>query len=237
MTLMLHNLTSLQHLQMYGFRKIQKMPTDFFIGLNALASLSIVFWPELEFLAEGIFQNCSLSSISICGCKKLRSLSESFLNLTMLKDLTLEDCPMLNGFPSGLNQLISLQRLNMSGKTITSSDWFGYSSSLRDSSGLVVLPEALQHLSSLEYLGISYFSELASLPDWLGNLTTLKELEIDACPDLECIPMSMQRLTNLKKLSIVKCPKLEQKYEKEVGEDWHKISHIPHVDIRSDWFR
>ncbi|KAF4379776.1 hypothetical protein F8388_023793 [Cannabis sativa] len=136
MTLMLHNLTSLQHLQMYGFRKIQKMPTDFFIGLNALASLSI----------------------------------------------------------------------------------------------------ALQHLSSLEYLGISYFSELASLPDWLGNLTTLKELEIDACPDLECIPMSMQRLTNLKKLSIVKCPKLEQKYEKEVGEDWHKISHIPHVDIRSDWY-
>uniref|UniRef100_A0A803PYQ7 NB-ARC domain-containing protein n=1 Tax=Cannabis sativa TaxID=3483 RepID=A0A803PYQ7_CANSA len=232
---LLHNLTSLQHLRISGFQKIQKMPTDFFIGLNALASLEIICCFELEFLAEGIFQNCSLSSISIRGCKKLRSLSESFLNLTTLKHLTLEDCPMLNGFPSGLNQLISLQYLSMSGITITSSDGFGYSSS-RDSSKLVVLPEALQHLSSLEYLSIFCFSELALLPDWLGNLTTLKELGIKGCPDLECIPMSMQRLTNLKKLYIWRCPKLEQKCEKEVGEDWHKISHIPHVDIRSDWW-
>ncbi|KAM6576129.1 hypothetical protein CsatB_027966 [Cannabis sativa] len=233
---LLNNITSLQNLTIYGFKKIQEMPADFLIGLNALASLEIIFWPELEFLAEGIFQNCSLSSISISGCKKLRSLSESFLNLTMLKDLTLKDCPMLNDFPSGLNQLISLQRLHLSGITITSSDGFTYSGSLRDSFKLVVLPEGLQHLSSLEYLEISNFSKLASLPDWIGNLTTLKELRIEGCPDLECIPMSMQRLTNLKTLSIQWCPKLEQKCEKEVGEDWHKVSHIPQVHIRSKWY-
>uniref|UniRef100_A0A803PYP6 Disease resistance R13L4/SHOC-2-like LRR domain-containing protein n=1 Tax=Cannabis sativa TaxID=3483 RepID=A0A803PYP6_CANSA len=220
---MLHNLTSLQELSISGFKKIQELPTDFLIGLNALKFLEIENCEELKCLPEGMFRDCSLRRIRIDNCENLRSLPECFQNLTMLNHLELSNCPAMEGFPSGPNQLISLQHLNIGGT---------YKASQR----LVVLPEGLQHLCSLEYLEISYILELASLPDWLGNLTTLKELKIIECPDLECIPMSMQRLTNLKKLSIERCPKLEQKCEKEVGEDWHKISHIPHVDIRSDWW-
>ncbi|KAM6576128.1 hypothetical protein CsatB_027965 [Cannabis sativa] len=191
---MLHNLTSLQQLTIRDFWRIQELPSDFLNGLIALQSLEIRYCFKLKCLPEGMFRDCSLRRIAIDNCPALEE-----------------------GFPSGPNQLISLQHLSIA------------------SQRLPVLPEGLQHLSSLEYLQISYISELASLPDWLGNLTTLKELGIKGCWDLECIPMSMQRLTNLKKLSIVQCPKLEQRCEKEVGEDWHKISHIPHVNIRSYW--
>ncbi|KAF4379781.1 hypothetical protein F8388_023798 [Cannabis sativa] len=188
---MLHNLTTLQKLTINRFEKIQELPSDFLNGLIALQSLQIWNCPELKCLPEGMFEHCSLRRVVIGNCPALEE-----------------------GFPSGPNQLISLQHLSIA------------------SQRLPVLPEGLQHLSSLEYLEISYISELASLPDWLGNLTTLKELKIIECPDLECLPMSMQRLTNLKTLSIQRCPKLEQRCEKEIGEDWHKISHIPHLDIR-----
>ncbi|KAF4379778.1 hypothetical protein F8388_023795, partial [Cannabis sativa] len=208
-------LTSLQQLTISHFGKIQDLPTDFLFGLNALHHLEISSCRELKCLPEGMFRDCPLQSIIIYDCKKLRSLSESFKNLTMLNSLQLHNCPAIEeGFPSGLNHLISLQLLIIRG-------------SYDAPQSLAILPEGLQHLSSLEYLELSFLRELALLPDWLGNLTTLKEFKIKGCPDLECIPMSMQRLTNLKKLFIVKCPKLEQKCEKEVGEDWYKISHIP----------
>ncbi|KAM6576119.1 hypothetical protein CsatB_027956 [Cannabis sativa] len=187
---MLHNLTNLQKLTIESFWWIQEFPSDFLNGLIALQTLEIRGCLELKCLPEGMFRDCSLQRIDI------------------------ENCPAIEeGFPSGPNQLISLQHLSIA------------------SQRLVVLPEGLQHLSSLEYLGIYDISELASLPDWLGNLTTLEVLIIRHCPDLECIPMSMQRLTNLKTFSIQRCPKLGQRCKKEVGEDWHKISHIPRVDI------
>ncbi|KAM6576122.1 hypothetical protein CsatB_027959 [Cannabis sativa] len=194
---MLHNLTTLQTLTIDYFKKIHELPSEFLNGLIALQSLQIRYCGELKCLPEGMFRDCSLRKFDIHNCAAIEE-----------------------GFPSGPNQLISLQHLSIGG------------SFFDDLQRLVVLPEGLQYLCSLEYLQICHISELASLPDWLGNLTTLKELNITCCRDLECIPMSMQRLTNLKKLSIVKCPKLEQRCEKEVGEDWHKISHIPHVDIR-----
>ncbi|KAM6576125.1 hypothetical protein CsatB_027962 [Cannabis sativa] len=212
-------LTSLQQLTISHFGKIQDLPTDFLFGLNALQDLEISSCRELKCLPEGMFRDCPLQSIIIYDCKKLSSLSESFKNLTMLNSLQLRNCPAIEeGFPSGPNHLISLQLLIIRG-------------SYDAPQSLAVLPEGLQYLSSLEYLELSFLRELASLPDWLGNLTTLKEFKIKGCPDLECIPMSMQRLTNLKKLFIVKCPKLEQKCEKEVGEDWYKISHIPDVRV------
>ncbi|XP_060965740.1 putative disease resistance protein RGA3 [Cannabis sativa] len=198
---------------------LTSLPQNMLHNLNSLQFLEIRSCPELTCLPEGMFRDCSLQRICIADCEKLRSLSESFQNLTMLNHLELDNCPAIEeGFPSGPNQLISLQHLYIGGS---------YDASQR----LPVLPESLQHLSSLEHLKISMFSELASLPDWLGNLTTLKELNIICCPDMECIPMSMQRLTNLKTLYIHKCPKLEQRCEKEVGEDWHNISHIPDVRV------
>ncbi|XP_062086548.1 putative disease resistance protein RGA3 [Humulus lupulus] len=226
------NLHGLTRLRINGDDNIQELPIDFLTGLGTLEHLEISNFSELKCLPEGMFRDCSsLKSIKIISCKKIQALPESFRDLTVLESMKLVECPVLKGFPSGLNQLISLRTLYMSGITI---NWFSASSygcNLCASHKLVVLPEALQHLCSLEYLNISFFLELATLPDWLENLRVLKELYIIGCPDLESLPMSMQRLTNLKKLSIRYCPKLEKRCEKGKGEDWHKISHIPDVYV------
>ncbi|XP_062083027.1 putative disease resistance protein RGA4 [Humulus lupulus] len=228
---MFRDCSSLKSICINSFTKIQELPIDFLNGLNTLEHLEISNF-ELKCLPEGMFRDCSsLKSIKIISCKKIQALPESFRDLTVLESMKLVECPVLKGFPSGLNQLISQRTLYMSGITINWSSRAGYSYSHCASHKLVVLPEALQHLSSLEYLNISFFLELATLPDWLENLRVLKELYIKGCPDLESLPMSMQRLTNLKKLSIQNCPKLEKRCEKGKGEDWHKISHIPDVYV------
>ncbi|KAK7846316.1 disease resistance protein rga2 [Quercus suber] len=41
----------------------------------------------------------------------------------------------------------------------------------------------------------------------------------------------MSYLTSLQSLTIEGCPQLKQRCEKENGEDWDKISHIPYLYI------
>uniref|UniRef100_A0A803R2N7 Uncharacterized protein n=2 Tax=Cannabis sativa TaxID=3483 RepID=A0A803R2N7_CANSA len=209
------NLCGLTELEMSRC-DLTSLPQNVLHNLTTLQTLTIDYFKKIhELPSEFLNGLIALQSLQINSCPELKCLPEGMFEHCSLRRVDIGSCPALEeGFPSSPNQLISLQHLSIT------------------SQRLPVLPEGLQHLSSLEYLKISYISELASLPDWLGNLTTLKELIIRHCPDLECIPMSMQRLTNLKTFSIQWCPKLGQRCKKEVGEDWHKISHIPRVDIR-----
>ncbi|PON94771.1 LRR domain containing protein [Trema orientale] len=229
---MLRNLTSLQSLTIDRLPNLEELPTDMLIGLSALEALDISFCNELKCLPEGIFRGSALlKRISLKGCRKMKLLPESFRGLTMLQSLEIIDCSELEGFPTGLNNLISLKLLTMLGLEMYTSGRNGWGYVLRAVHKLVALPGALQHLPSLESIRVSYFLGLASLPDWLGNLATLKELCVEGCPDLASIPSSIKNLTNLRKLTIESCPKLEKRFENEAGEDWQKIAHIPEVYI------
>ncbi|XP_023885024.2 putative disease resistance protein RGA4 [Quercus suber] len=85
-------------------------------------------------------------------------------------------------------------------------------------------------LSKLKKLYLSL--ELESLPEeWFKNLTSLQTLYIQYCPNLTSLPEGMSHLTSLQSLTIEGCPQLKQRCEKENGEDWDKISHIPNLDI------
>ena len=50
------------------------------------------------------------------------------------------------------------------------------------------------------------------------------------CPNLESLPEGISALTSLQTLDIRLCPMLLKRCKKQIGEDWHKISHIPNLE-------
>jgi Leucine-rich repeat (LRR) protein len=84
---------------------------------------------------------------------------------------------------------------------------------------------------NLYSLGLYNCSQLRIL-NYKGflHLKSLDYLYIKNCPNLECLPE--EGLPNsLSTLYIINCPLLKEKYQREGGERWHTISHIPCVEI------
>ncbi|GMP78840.1 hypothetical protein CsSME_00034629 [Camellia sinensis var. sinensis] len=98
---------------------------------------------------------------------------------------------------------------------------------------LKYLPDQLQHLTTLRDLSLVSFTGLEALPEWLGSLSSLQSLHLRLCLDLMNLPtlQAMQRLTNLRSLKIQYCPLLKERCARERGQEWHKISHIPFIDV------
>ncbi|XP_049386249.1 putative disease resistance protein RGA1 [Solanum stenotomum] len=94
------------------------------------------------------------------------------------------------------------------------------------------LPTSLASLNALKHLTIEFCGALESLPEeGVKGLTSLTQLSIVHCEMLECLPEGLQHLTTLTTLRISQCPIVFKRCEKGIGEDWHKIAHIPHVFI------
>ncbi|KAH0741415.1 hypothetical protein KY290_034458 [Solanum tuberosum] len=124
---------------------------------------------------------------------------------------------------------------------------------IRDNKEATSLPEEMfKSLANLKYLEISFFKNLTELPTTLASLNALQSLTIDHCDALEsipeegvkgltsltklsveyckmlkCLPEGLQHLTALTTLTITHCPRVEKWCEKGIGQDWHKIAHIP----------
>ncbi|KAK9214433.1 hypothetical protein WN944_006425 [Citrus x changshan-huyou] len=103
---------------------------------------------------------------------------------------------------------------------------------------LKALPDYLLQTTALQELSISFCENLEELPILEDHRTTdiprLSSLEIEYCPKLKVLPDYLLQLTTLQKLRIELCPLLENRYREAKGEDWHKISHIPHIEISPD---
>ncbi|XP_044480555.1 putative disease resistance protein RGA4 [Mangifera indica] len=59
----------------------------------------------------------------------------------------------------------------------------------------------------------------------------LASLRIVLCPKLKAQPDNLLQRTTLKRLDFSQSPILTERYNKETGEDWPKISHIPYIEI------
>ncbi|WMV43253.1 hypothetical protein MTR67_036638 [Solanum verrucosum] len=96
------------------------------------------------------------------------------------------------------------------------------------------LPTSLASLNALKSLQFEYCDALESLSEeGVKGLTSLTELSIGYCKMLKCLPEELQHLTALTTLTISECPTLAKRCEEGIGEDWHKIAHIPYLHIRN----
>ena len=144
----------------------------------------------------------------------------------------ISDCPKMTCMPlfPNLERRLWLRNSNLKAleETIEMNNTGGRASSFPSSSSSFFPP-----LSKLKQLSLIALEELESLSEeWFKNLTSLETLRIGGCPNLTSLPEGMSHLTSLQRLHISNCPQLKQRCEKENGEDWDKISHIPNLDIR-----
>ncbi|XP_024635256.1 putative disease resistance RPP13-like protein 1 isoform X2 [Medicago truncatula] len=184
----------------------------------------------------------SLRTLFIGGCWH-SSIPFSLHLFTNLKYLSLYDCPQLESFPrEGLpSSLISLEITKCPKLIASRGEWGLFQlNSLKsfkvsdDFENVESFPEENLLPPTLNYFQLGKCSKLRIINfKGLLHLESLKSLSIRHCPSLERLPE--EGLPNsLSTLEIRNCQLLEQKYQKEGGECWHTIRHIPIVIILDD---
>nr|POF08435.1 putative disease resistance protein rga4 [Quercus suber] len=69
--------------------------------------------------------------------------------------------------------------------------------------------------------------------DCITIMPRLQKLRIRFCRKLKSLP-DFLRTTPLKELEINGCPIIEERCQRETGEDWHNICHIPIIKLLDD---
>ncbi|KAM0005436.1 putative virus X resistance protein-like, coiled-coil [Helianthus debilis subsp. tardiflorus] len=218
-------------------------------------SEKVYYWekstPETRFpyieeeVLEGLEPNPSLEILKIREYMG-KTISPSWMdNLRNLVEILFYQCknterlPPLGRLPSlrviQLEYMDSLKYfhdddINMS---IDNTDMFICLQRLKISScrELISLPCNLPNLEDLE---LSSCEKLISLP---CNLPSIRKLKFATCNGLLSLPDEIQSYKDLNKLEISFCKHLRKRCEREKGEDWHKISHIPDLSIRAPLYR
>ncbi|KAI5381667.1 hypothetical protein KIW84_023344 [Lathyrus oleraceus] len=163
---MLRDLPSLKNLYIHGLSKLEQLPTDI-NNTNVIQEIHISGCKNLKSLADEVLHGLhSLKTLSIKRCQKF-NLSESFQYLTCLENLTVQDCPEIEGLHEALQHMCALQSL-----------------SLANLPNLASLPDWLGNLALLQELEIYNCPKVTCLPMSIQRLTNLKTLEIYHCSEL-----------------------------------------------------
>ncbi|XP_073027903.1 disease resistance protein RGA2-like [Primulina eburnea] len=184
---------------------------------NSLEELRFYECDSLRLFPAAILENMpSLISLSFRYCEKVDPLSGPLQRVvTSLHELEICKCPELKCLPESIQQLSALRTLT-----------------IQSCSGLCSLPDWIGNLQSLSTFILFDCPNLTSLPDGFGNLQSLSTFLLYSCLNLTSLPDGFGNLKSLSELQIRGCsPTLAKRCEKSKGEDWPKISHIPHLDV------
>lgn len=153
----------------------------------------------------------------------------SLTNLRELKLLLCVNCEHLP--PLGKLRLEKLALYNLNSVKRVGNEFLGIEQRSEDdpssSSSVIAFPK----LKSLKIEELEELEEWNYRITWKENISIMPRLSslcIDCCPKLKLLPDCIHQTTTLQELSIRGCPILEERYR---GEDWHKISHIPNVEL------
>ncbi|KAJ0860803.1 putative P-loop containing nucleoside triphosphate hydrolase, leucine-rich repeat domain superfamily [Helianthus annuus] len=229
-------LSNLTRLRIEGCESIESFPN---LHLPNLTDLNIRNCKNMK--AFGDLQLPNLISWKIEYCKNLESFPDLQLSkLTMLKEMDIRSCPMMDAsFPRGLWPP-NLVRLTTGGLKKPISKW-GYQNFPPSLVDLRLFHEPdvrnfsqLSPLfpSSLTTLEIFEFDKLESVSTGLQHLTSLQHLTISFCPEVNDLPETLLPL--LLSLTIIECPKLKGRCKGRGSHYWSLISHIPKIEI--DWW-
>jgi hypothetical protein len=154
------------------------------------------------------------------------SLNE--LKMLRLKWLDVECLPSLGKLPS----LETLEIWSLNSLKKVGVEFLGI-----EFKNKIIFPK-LKHLLFLfldkweEWIGIEGMKEEEE--DCITIMPHLQILRILRCPNLKSLP-DFLRKTPLKELTITDNPILKERCERETGEDWPKISHIPNIMIDENY--
>ncbi|XP_057741550.1 putative disease resistance protein At3g14460 [Arachis stenosperma] len=209
----------------------------------ALQRLSITLCSKLvSFAGEGLAAP-NLTHLSITHCYKLEALPRDMKSLLpSLHSLNIYGCPNIcrlaeGGLPPNLKslgvggceeQLRDLSRM-ANFHALTHLTISGY-----NCDNIKLYPEvgSLPHLPSLTTLEICWFHNLETLEcNELLRLTSLQQLQISCCQKLQ--NMKGEKLPpSLFLLQISYCGLLEEHCRNKHQLIWHKISHIPTIQVK-----
>ncbi|KAG8646649.1 putative disease resistance protein RGA1 [Manihot esculenta] len=202
--------------------EIEDLPSN----IRYLINLRFLIFPRKQkrLSKNGLGCLTSLRFFWILRNEHLEYLCEDMQGLKHLRTLFIFECYSLISLPQSIKYLTALETLHIEDCTNLNLTW-------------EVDDQDLAQFS-LQKLILVWLPKLVALPEWLlaRSTNSLQLLKLGSCRNLKKLPACLHNMTSLQQLVINDCAEVRNRCEREVGEDWSKIAHIPKIVINEGCF-